>query len=232
MTSIDLKASGYATLTFGARLRIAREQRNMNLAEAAASLCLPTHILEQFEIEDYAHIEHAPPPAFLRGYLRNYARLLDIPDEETHAALAASGLAIETSNMLSASLQDAALHAPRRNSAWLHWFTGAILAILVVLVITWWNTHPRNETLTIPEPPMPAQTATAATPIAPTSAPATHITPLATTPTPATVPAGVTHNTSAPPITSVATTPPAKSTAKPTAPTFARPTAEPDLPEN
>lgn len=58
----------------GIQLRKARESNQLSIATAAASLHLPPRVIEALEGNDFAQFE----PVYVRGYLRNYARLLGV----------------------------------------------------------------------------------------------------------------------------------------------------------
>lgn len=60
----------------GERLRQARVRAGLSPVEVGAQLKMPTHVIEALEREDWAHIG---APVFIRGHLRSYARLLDMP---------------------------------------------------------------------------------------------------------------------------------------------------------
>jgi cytoskeleton protein RodZ len=60
----------------GQRLRKAREDAGMSLAEAGAKLKMQTHIVEALEREDWTKLG---APVFVRGQLRSYAKLLGLP---------------------------------------------------------------------------------------------------------------------------------------------------------
>lgn len=62
----------------GLGLRQAREQANLSIEEVAARLHLDTRTLGRLEADNY---DALPAPTFVRGYLRSYARLLDIAPE-------------------------------------------------------------------------------------------------------------------------------------------------------
>lgn len=63
----------------GERLRKQRELLGLTLPDVAAYLNLRTTILEALEDNDYKKI---PRLVFARGYLRSYAKLLNLPGEE------------------------------------------------------------------------------------------------------------------------------------------------------
>lgn len=59
----------------GERLRIAREARNMSVEDAARQLRLSTHQILAIEQDDFVKL---PEPMIARGFIRNYAKLLDV----------------------------------------------------------------------------------------------------------------------------------------------------------
>ncbi|CAI8890889.1 RodZ domain-containing protein [Methylococcus capsulatus] len=63
----------------GQRLRAAREARRQGIDKVARELHLSVGTVGALERDDYASL---PPPAFVRGYLRGYARLLGLPEQE------------------------------------------------------------------------------------------------------------------------------------------------------
>ncbi|MDM8566060.1 DUF4115 domain-containing protein [Candidatus Halobeggiatoa sp. HSG11] len=62
----------------GMRLRQLREKHNVSVKHVADRLFLDVGVIEKLENDDY---EHLPPPIFVRGYMRNYAKLFDIKPE-------------------------------------------------------------------------------------------------------------------------------------------------------
>ena len=60
----------------GARLRQAREAANRGIGEISAALHLDPKKVEALEADSF---DLLPPPAFVRGYLKGYARLLGLP---------------------------------------------------------------------------------------------------------------------------------------------------------
>ncbi len=62
----------------GQRLRKAREDAGMSLAEAGAQLKMQTHVVDALEREDWGKLG---APVFIRGQLRSYAKLLGLPAE-------------------------------------------------------------------------------------------------------------------------------------------------------
>ncbi|MBI3140881.1 MAG: helix-turn-helix domain-containing protein [Rhodocyclales bacterium] len=70
----------------GALLRQAREARGMSVDEVAASLKMSRRQIEAMETEEFARLSGA---TFVRGFIRNYAKLLRIDAAQVLAALEA-----------------------------------------------------------------------------------------------------------------------------------------------
>jgi len=62
--------------TLGQRLRAAREIRGWKAGDVAGRLRLPIQIIQAIEAEQFEKIGHG---IYLRGYLKSYARLVDVP---------------------------------------------------------------------------------------------------------------------------------------------------------
>ncbi|MEN8218188.1 MAG: RodZ domain-containing protein [Pseudomonadota bacterium] len=75
-TSDDKSAD--ADMSPGARLRQAREQKNLSLQEIAEKLLLDVQVLKKLEANNY---DGLPAPIFVRGYIKSYAKVLAIPQE-------------------------------------------------------------------------------------------------------------------------------------------------------
>lgn len=62
----------------GSILRQAREENNLSVGHVGDRLCLDIRVIEGLENDNY---EKLPSTIFIRGYLRSYAKLLEIPEE-------------------------------------------------------------------------------------------------------------------------------------------------------
>lgn len=67
-----------STRGIGERLRQARIRAGLSTSEIGARLKMPTHVIEALEREDWARIG---APVFIRGQLRSYARLMELPGD-------------------------------------------------------------------------------------------------------------------------------------------------------
>ena len=66
-------------LTTGQRLRAAREARNMERSDVARWLKLDVKLIKAIEEDDE---EPLPGPVFIAGYIRSYAKLVDLPADQ------------------------------------------------------------------------------------------------------------------------------------------------------
>ena len=65
--------------TLGSYLRAAREARGLDLRDAAQQTRISISYLKAIEAEDFSKL---PGEVFVRGFLKNYARFLGLPDDE------------------------------------------------------------------------------------------------------------------------------------------------------
>ena len=63
----------------GARLMAGRKQRQLTVESVARQLRLDVSVINALESGDTRHL---PAPIFVQGYLRSYARLLGLPEDE------------------------------------------------------------------------------------------------------------------------------------------------------
>ena len=74
---MSTESTGDETPSSGEQLRRARTGYGWSLEDVAANLNLDVDVVRALESGDYAGL---PEPAFIRGYLRAYARLMEIDD--------------------------------------------------------------------------------------------------------------------------------------------------------
>ncbi len=119
--------------TMGERLRIAREQLGFSQQTVAARLCLKVTTVRDIE-ENKSPQDLAS--TFLRGYIRSYARLVHIPEEEL-LPLMAKQTPVRDSKvevMHSYSLGK----RRKKRDGWLMSFTWLILFVVLGLTGAWW----------------------------------------------------------------------------------------------
>ncbi|VYU39646.1 cytoskeleton protein RodZ [Metakosakonia massiliensis] len=119
--------------TTGVRLRNAREQLGLSQQAVAERLCLKVSTVRDIE-EDKAPAELAS--TFLRGYIRSYARLVHIPEEELLPMIEkqAPVRAAKVAPMQTFSLGK----RRKKRDGWLMSFTWLVLFVVVGLTGAWW----------------------------------------------------------------------------------------------
>ncbi|WP_304166835.1 cytoskeleton protein RodZ [Lonsdalea britannica] len=132
----DKTASPIATP--GERLRQARESLGLSQQVVAERLCLKVSTVREIE-EDNTPAGLAP--TFLRGYIRSYAKLVHLPEDELLPMLEKHVVPSRTSNV--SPMQHLALGKSRKKrDGWLMTFTWIILlGVLGLTVAWWWQNH-------------------------------------------------------------------------------------------
>ena len=117
----------------GERLRSAREQMGLTQQNVAERLCLKLSTVRDLE-EDKSPADLAS--TFLRGYIRSYARLVRVPEEELLPMMAkqAPVRAAKVEQMQSFSLGK----RRKKRDGWLMIFTWLVLFVVVGLTGAWW----------------------------------------------------------------------------------------------
>lgn len=134
---------------FGKKLKTTRENMGLSLQEASSRLCLSPRFITMLENEDLRH--SSLPPIYLRGYLRSYARLLNIPEQELLAAIEDLDPQPVTMTTPTAVTSDSlSLSFPLENNAYyVRIATFLISLALLTSITTWWyhhaNTNPSLE---------------------------------------------------------------------------------------
>lgn len=118
----------------GQRLRRAREARGLSCHEVAAALHLGVNMIEALELNDS---DKLPGPVFVQGYLRKYARLLEIPEDSILQAYGrrpvpqSNGKTVLTGSPLKPEI--------RSNHAVVRMVTWVIVFGLLALLVVWWR---------------------------------------------------------------------------------------------
>ncbi|PHM38289.1 cytoskeleton protein RodZ [Xenorhabdus innexi] len=122
-----------ANLTAGQILRQAREKLELSQQTVADRLCLKVSTVRDIE-EDNAPDNIVP--TFFRGYIRAYAKLVQVPEAEILAKLDAQmpHKALKTSQMQSFSAQK----IRKKRDGWLMKFTWLVIIVLLGMTGVWW----------------------------------------------------------------------------------------------
>lgn len=125
----------------GSRLREAREKKGLTRQEVASQLRLQLRLIEALEEDDE---EALPPATFVYGYLRSYARLLEIPEDAVvppPSSEPAPPLISTIANKGEATSRD----WPARIVTYL------VIAAIAVSVAMWWIAQRSDITLPAPD---------------------------------------------------------------------------------
>jgi len=118
----------------GERLKKARLAKDLDLSRMADRLHLTSDMVEAIECDDYSEM---PARVFVRGYIRNYARAVDLPadsiisqfdqlwpDDDAHVR-------VDTAPRLPADT--------RPGNSWAGMVTWLLLLAVIVLFLMWWQ---------------------------------------------------------------------------------------------
>jgi cytoskeletal protein RodZ len=160
----------------GDLLRKTREEKGLSFAQVEEVTKIRSDFLQALEEEDY---DRLPAPAYVKGFLRNYALYLDLDPQQVLSLYEQPEAPAETTSipmMLDEPLEPLTLRRV--------WPVGLALLFIVVVVISWWGyqryygttpfaratatTTPTTEPTATPTPPTePTATPTPPTPTVP-----------------------------------------------------------------
>lgn len=112
----------------GARLKRERESQGLSLFDAARALRLSEKQITALEADDYSKL---PGRTFVRGFIRNYARLVQLDPEPLMAQLSFGNE--EEAHQIQAPSQKIRF-SEHESKPWLKWL---LMAFVVVAVVSW-----------------------------------------------------------------------------------------------
>ncbi|KFZ31325.1 hypothetical protein IDSA_00910 [Pseudidiomarina salinarum] len=124
----------YTGTTPGQLLRAAREEKGLTTQQVADSLRLRFTIIDMIEADEY---EKLAAPAFVRGYLRSFAKAVEADLAEVLHAYEQMGYGASTKPNLSMQSFSKRQVLDREDSR-LKWFSYLIIAIVLALAVIWW----------------------------------------------------------------------------------------------
>lgn len=119
----------------GERLKKRRESLGLTLADVASYLNLRISIIEAIEENDYNHI---PKLVFARGYLRSYAKLLNLPSNEIIDSFNQLKWPEMPSDIPAHPLKAGQKKAPKKGHSALPWIA-FLIVVLLFLVAGFWQ---------------------------------------------------------------------------------------------
>jgi cytoskeleton protein RodZ len=150
--------------SFGRALAAAREAHGLSQGDVAGQLRLHLRQVQAIESEDLAALPAGP---FVRGYVRNYARLVDLPAEPLLSLLntrlkPADPLRVESGSAAISPIQ----RAPREPLSGRVVIGGVLVALVLLAVFGWWTMRAdeKARTTVLPEAAPPARVEQASPP--------------------------------------------------------------------
>ncbi|BAP55697.1 hypothetical protein THII_1400 [Thioploca ingrica] len=127
-----------ATMKAGAYLSSEREKNKLSVQQVADKLYLDVNLIKALEADNY---EQLPPPIFIRGYIRNYAKLLEIPAEPILTAYERSGQAAISTPVITPQL------TPKKQTNSSDWRFKAVtytIIITLMMLMALWQYYPTS----------------------------------------------------------------------------------------
>jgi cytoskeleton protein RodZ len=116
----------------GTRLHNAREQTKMSVKHIADKLYLDNRVIEALENDEY---DRLPPTIFVRGYLRNYAKLLEISPDSIIESFERIGT--QTPQLSSITTQSKRKKPTTSQDLWPTVGTFFVVITLIILAVLW-----------------------------------------------------------------------------------------------
>lgn len=153
----DSPAATMPAASVGTMLREARERLGLSVADIANQTKLAPRQIEALEAEDFRHL---PEMSFVRGFVRSYARILQLDAQPLLASLPQTDVGMVQVVPNSVEVPFPTAHSPQRQN--LIWLGAAlVLSVLLVAFAVWHFTTPpaKPETAQVETPvPLPATT--------------------------------------------------------------------------
>lgn len=125
----------------GAQLATERMQQGYSLEYVAGKLHLRVKLIELLEADDYYNM---PEPVFIKGYLRAYAKLLNLQPQPLLDTF--NSIYKTTERKVEKALWQSRRETNRAEHA-IRWLTGFFAVIVLAAVAVWWYTNKDNENL-------------------------------------------------------------------------------------
>ncbi len=129
----------------GSMLREARERLGMSIMDVSSQIKFAPRQIEALEANDF---EHLPELAFLRGFVRSYAKVLQLDAEPLLAALPQKRTPAELSPEPVKEPRPDVHSALQQNSTWLG---GALVVIVIAVGFALWHLRSPSEPVKVAE---------------------------------------------------------------------------------
>lgn len=122
----------------GSQLASIREQKGYTVEYVASKLHLRARVIELIELNDFKSL---PAAVFIKGYLRAYAKLLDVSPEPY---LAVFNSQYDTENKPERTLWQQSKRETNKAEYIIRWFTLLFAFAVVIAVGMWWQKKQRK----------------------------------------------------------------------------------------
>ncbi len=138
MTDETIKSEELKSI--GGTLLLARTEMGWSQEDIAKKLHLSKTFVQYLENDEFNRL--AQSPVFIRGYVRSYARLVNIPEETIVRLLDMSN--IKDTNLANKKLFLSTQKQVSVRDKKMRWLTYAIIVLFLILIFIWWHTHVNN----------------------------------------------------------------------------------------
>ncbi|MEJ2760757.1 MAG: DUF4115 domain-containing protein [Gammaproteobacteria bacterium] len=130
----EAETQGHSTISLGEILRDLRQEKSLTTQEVGTRLHLDPRIIETLEADDF---DRLPASIYVRGYIRNYAKLLEADAEELIRIYEQTGVDEEPEIVPEVRHPSQTSSSDKPVKA----FTYLISLVFVILVIAWWQSN-------------------------------------------------------------------------------------------
>jgi cytoskeleton protein RodZ len=133
------------TLHLGSRLKSARELLNLSEKDAALRLHLNIKYIHMMENDKYEGL----PPTFVRGYLKSYAKLLNIPEREINSAFTEFDSEFKPVQTIPTPSAPTMVRKTKKFNMdrYIYWASYLIVIGMIALAGIWWSSHNKNSSI-------------------------------------------------------------------------------------
>ncbi|SNV72969.1 RodZ domain-containing protein [Pasteurella dagmatis] len=127
-------------ITLGDKFRQAREAQNLSIEDVSKQIALRPSILQHIENNEFIH--KAIPATFMKGYVKNYAKFLRLPDSIWIGVNFGDDL---TNDLGKNARATRAVNQYSSHNRWIGWLS--LIVILVVAGMTglwWWESYQQS----------------------------------------------------------------------------------------
>jgi cytoskeleton protein RodZ len=140
---MDKEASVLAASNIGETLVAARTKAGWSQEQVAAKLHLKQEYIERLEQNDFADMKQNA--TFIKGYIRSYARLFNIPMQQIDQVFAS--MQVEESEPLKRNVVNKSAREFSMGDKKVRWLTYVIILVFLILVIIWWRSQITSHTI-------------------------------------------------------------------------------------